>query len=61
MPLTLRGVDIVLTFCMGRCFESHVLSTRVTPQPVSKQAVESVSESGGRYSGVRVIRVVAYV
>lgn len=50
-----------MIFCMGRCFESHALSTRVTSQPVSRQAVESGSESGGRCSEVRVIRVVAYV
>ncbi len=61
IPLTLRKVDIVLIFYIGRRFESHALSTRVTLHPVSRQAVESGSESNGRYSGVRVMEVVAYV
>lgn len=51
----------MLTFSVGRCFESHVLLIRVTSQPISRQVVELGSESGGRYSKVRVIKVVAYV
>lgn len=51
----------MLIFCIGRRFESNALSTRVTLHLVSKQVVESRLESGGRCSGVRVIRVVAYV
>lgn len=46
---------------MGRYFESYVLSTKVTPQLVSRQVVESRLEFGGKCSRVRVIRVVAYV
>lgn len=51
----------MLIFYIGRCFESHVLSTRVTSHPVSKQAVKSGSESDGRCSEVRVMGAVAYV
>lgn len=52
---------MILIFCMGRHFESYVLSTRVTLHLVSRQAIASGSESGSRWSGVRVTRAVAYV
>lgn len=51
----------MLIFCISRHFESHVLSIRVTPYLISRQIVELGLEPGGRYSGVIVIRAVAYI
>lgn len=41
ISLTLRGVDIILIFYICRYFEIHGISTKVTPYPISRQAVES--------------------
>ena len=61
IPLTLRRVDMILIFYIGRRFKIYALSTRMTSHPVSRQVVELGSESDGRYSEMRVMRAMAYV
>lgn len=51
----------MLIFCIGRHFESHILSTRVTPHSVLRQVIDLGLEFGGGRSRVRVIRAIAYI
>lgn len=49
MPLTFNSVNIVLIFWPGKRFKSKCLSTSITIQLMSRQAVESGLELSGRY------------
>lgn len=51
----------MLIFYINTHFERHTLSTRMTLYPISRQVIALGLESGGRWSPVRVTRVVAYV
>ena len=61
IPLTLRRVDIVKIFSIGKRFESHALSTRVTSHPISRQAIKSELTFDSSCLWVRVMRAIAYV
>lgn len=51
----------MLIFCIGRHFESHGLSTKVTLHLVSTQAIKSGLKSGEKCLGVKVTRAVTYI
>ncbi len=61
ISLTFRKMDIIFIYYIGKYFESQLLSIRVIPHRVLKQAIDLGLEFEDRYLKLRVILVMTYV